>query len=96
MYFSFFTDALPCIAPPAYVSELSIIFRFFVLESRKNNEMCKPLTVNAEGSANFSFTFLHQATEIFKQWKASGQSGLSNKTFTACIQSMKAVSQIGF
>ena len=58
--------------------------------------MCKPLTVNAKGSASFSLTFLHQATEIFKQWKASGQSGLTNETFTACNQSMEAVSQIGF
>ena len=58
--------------------------------------MCKPLIVNAEGSASFSLSFLHRATEIFKQWKASGQSGLPNETFSACIQSMEAVSQIGF
>ena len=58
--------------------------------------MCKSLTVNAEESASFFLTFLHQATEIFKQWKASGQSGLTTETFTACIQFLKAVSQIGF
>ena len=43
-----------------------------------------------------SLSFLHRATEIFKQWKASGQSGLTNEIFTACIQFIKAVSQIGF
>ena len=58
--------------------------------------MFKPLTVNAEESASFSLTFLHRATEILKQWKASRQSSLTNKTFTACIQFIKAVSQIGF
>ena len=83
-------------APGLYFRTFCIIFQFFVLGSTKNNEMYKPLTVNAEGSASFSLTFLHQATEIFKKWKASGQSGLTNKTFTACIQSMEAVSQIGF
>ena len=57
--------------------------------------MCKPLTVNAEESASFSLTFLHRAFEIFKQWEASGQSGLTNETFTECIQCIKAISQIG-
>ena len=83
-------------APGLYFRTFSIIFPFFVLGSRKNNEMCKPLTVNAQGSASFSLTFLHRVTEIFKQGKASGQSGLTNETFSACIQSMEAVSQIGF
>ena len=83
-------------APGLYFRNFYIIFQFFVLGSRKNNEMCKPLIVNAEESASFSLTFLHRATEIFKQWKASGQSGLTNETFTACIQFIKAVSQIGF
>ena len=85
---------MPC-APGLYFRTFYIIFQFFVLGSRKNNEMCKPLTA-AEGSASPSLTFLHRATEIFKQWKASEQSGLTNETFTACIQSMEAVSQIGF
>ena len=58
--------------------------------------MCKPLTENAEGSASFSLTFLHRATKILKQWKASRQSGLTNDTFTACIQCMEAVRQIDF
>ena len=81
-----------------YFGTFYVIFQFFVLGSRTNtgSEMCKPLIVNAEGSASFSLSFLHRATEIFKQWKASGQSGLPNETFTACIQSMEAVSQIGF
>ena len=83
-------------APRLYFRSFYIIFQFFVLGSRKNNEMCKPPTVNAEGSASPSLTFLHRATEIFKQWKASGQSGLTNETFTAYIQSMEAVCQIGF
>ena len=49
--------------------------------------MCKPLTANAEESASFPLTFLHQATEIFKQWKASGQSGLSQIGFSPDFQS---------
>ena len=83
-------------APGLYFRNFYIIFQFFVLGSRKNNEMCEPLTVNAEESASFSLTFLHRATEIFKQRKASEQSGLTNKTFTACIQFIEAVSLIGF
>ena len=82
-------------APGLYFRNFCIIFQFFVLD-RENNKMCKPITVNAEESASFYLTFLHRATEIFKQWKASGQSGLTNETFTACIQFIKAVSQIGF
>lgn len=36
-------------------------------------------------------TFLEKAIDIFKQWKASGQAGLTSETFTACIQSMEAM-----
>ena len=83
-------------ASGVYFRNFYIIFQFFVLGSRKNNEMCKALTVNAEDCANFSLTFLHRAIKILKQWKASKQSGLTNKTFTAYIQFIKAVRQIGF
>ena len=47
--------------------------------------------VNADGSYNRTMMFLEKALAILEQWKASGQSGLTNETFTACIQSVKAM-----
>ena len=53
--------------------------------------MCEALTLNEDGSKNCTLQFLENAIAIFKQWEASGLSGLNSETFTACIQSMEAM-----
>lgn len=71
-----------------------ICFYLFALNIsgyRKNDDLCTPLAFKADGSNNCSLTFLEYAVAIFKQWKESGQSGLTKETFTACIQSMEAM-----
>ena len=40
---------------------------------------------------NHGLNYLAQAIGILLQWKTSGNSGLTKKTFTACLQSMKAM-----
>ena len=42
-----------------------------------------------QGQQNLQF--LCDAIEIFKMWKLSGKTGLTNQTFMACIQSMQAM-----
>ena len=46
--------------------------------------MCKSLCLDEDGSSNYNLQFLLKALAVFKQWKASGQSGLTAETFTAC------------
>ena len=45
--------------------------------------MCKPLCLDEDYSSNYTLQFLLKALAIFKQWKGSGQSGLTAETFTA-------------
>ena len=40
---------------------------------------------------NHGLNYLAQATEILLQWKISGNSGLINEAFTACLQGMRAM-----
>ena len=38
--------------------------------------------------------FLREATEIFIEWRKSGRSGLTNETFTACIQTITTLPKL--
>ena len=40
---------------------------------------------------NHGLKYLVQAPEILLQWKTSENSGLTNETFTVCLQSMRAM-----
>ena len=40
---------------------------------------------------NHGLNYLAQATEILLHWKTSGNSGFIDETFTACLQSMRAM-----
>ena len=57
---------------------------------RKNDEICEPLRLT-DGNPNISFQVLCNAIAIFKNWKSSGQAGLTQETFTACIQSLEVM-----
>ena len=41
---------------------------------------------NEDGSSNYTLQFLLKALAILKECKASGQSGLTAETFTACTR----------
>ena len=58
--------------------------------------MCKPLCLDEAGSSNYTLQFLLKALAIFKQWKASGQSGLTADTLIACTQSLEAMVAMNF
>ena len=47
--------------------------------------------VNANGSYNCTKTLLEKVLAMLEQSKASGQSRVTDETFTACIQSVKAM-----
>ena len=46
--------------------------------------MCKPLCLDEDESSNYTLQFLLKALAILEECKASGQSGLTAETFTAC------------
>ena len=55
---------------------------------RKRDEMVLPKQDSVNDS---SLAFLQRATNLFVKWKASKLAGLTSETFSACIQSMRAL-----
>jgi len=62
----------------------------FISGYRKKDEACEPLQL-AESGWNSCFNFLNTAADVLISWKSSGLAGLTKETFTACIQSIKAM-----
>lgn len=60
------------------------------LGKRKRDDKYEPLCLTNEDG----WKFLCTAVNVLKQWKSSGRAGLTKETFTACIQSIEAMSAL--
>lgn len=56
--------------------------------------MCLPLQMQSDGTPGPTLTYIVQAKDIFKKWKASGNAGLTNETFLACIQTIESMIEL--
>ena len=63
-------------------------FFFIFLGKKKRDDKCEPLCLTNEDG----WKFLCIAANVLKQWKSSGLAGLTKETFTACLQSIEAMS----
>ena len=65
------------------------LYTFFIfLGKRKRDDKCEPLCLTNEDG----WKFLCITANVLKQWKSSGLAGLTKETFTACLQSIEAMS----
>ena len=67
------------------------IYVTYYLGERKQDDLCEAMVVDVEHPG---LIYLAQAREAFVQWKSSRNSGLTQETFAACIQSMGAIPEL--
>ena len=70
-----------------------ILLLLIIAGYRKKDEACKPLQFSHE-ETNLGFNISNTASRILIAWRNSGLSGLTKETFTACIQSIQAMTYL--
>ena len=55
---------------------------------QKRDELSYPLQVDGDHTG---LQYLKRVEDIFVKWKAAGTTGVTNKTFTTCIQTINAL-----
>ena len=71
---------------------LAVIHLFFVTAQQKRNPLFRPLQKTENGHPGLDF--LQDAIIIFEKWQQSRNAGLTSETFMACIQTMRAVTEM--
>ena len=71
---------------------LAVIHLFFVTAQRKRNPLFRPLRKTENGHPGLDF--LQEAIIISEKWQQSRNAGLTSETFMACIQTMRAVTEM--
>ena len=70
---------------------LAILVTCCCLGLHKRDKLSYPLRIDEDHAG---LQYLKRAKDIFVKWKESGTAGLTNETFTACIQTMNALPEL--